>query len=122
MRCWHQNPRDPRLVVTCAHPATGHRAIRTTSQARATETYLEPAFGRHYAFYAQDELNGVQRAQTTAGSTPAGSFYCKLPEGLKVVPIIGSDGKQMLADAQGYLYDSGYANGETIGHPAYRVG
>ena len=41
--------------------------------------------------------------------------------GLEVEPIIGSDGKQMLADTQGYLYDSGYANGETIGHPAYRL-
>jgi hypothetical protein len=87
----------------------------------ATETYLAPEFGRHYAFYVQGDLNGVQRAQATAGSTPAGSFYCKLPEGLNVVPIIGSDGKQMLADTQGYLYDSGYANGETIGHPAYRL-
>ena len=63
----------------------------------------------------------MQRAQAAAGSTPPGSFYCKLPEGLKVVPIIGSDAKQMLADTQGYLYDSGYANGETIGHPAYRL-
>ena len=88
----------------------------------ATETYLAPAFARHYAFYVQGDLNGMQRAQAAAGSTPAGSFYCKLPEGLKVVPIIGSDGKQMLADTQGYLYDSGYANGETIGHPAYRLG
>ncbi len=88
----------------------------------ATETYLDPAFGRHYAFYVQGDLNGVQRAQAAEGSTPAGSFYCKLPEGLKVQPIIGSDGKQMLADTQGYLYDSGYANGETIGHPAYRLG
>ena len=87
----------------------------------ATETYLDPASGRHYAFYVQGDLNGAQRAQAAAGSTPAGSFYCKLPEGLKVVPIIGSDGKQMLADTQGYLYDSGYANGETIGHPAYRL-
>ena len=88
----------------------------------ATETYLDPASGRHYAFYVQGDLNGMQRAQAAAGTTPAGSFYCKLPEGLKVVPIIGSDGKQMLADTQGYLYDSGYANGETIGHPAYRLG
>ena len=87
----------------------------------ATETYLDPASGRHYAFYVQGDLNGMQRAQAAAGTTPAGSFYCKLPEGLKVVPIIGSDGKQMLADTQGYLYDSGYANGETIGHPAYRL-
>jgi len=87
----------------------------------ATETYLEPASGRHYAFYVQGDLSGAQRAQATADSTPAGSFYCKLPESLKVVPIIGSDGKQMLADTQGYLYDSGYANGETIGHPAYRL-
>jgi hypothetical protein len=87
----------------------------------ATETYLDPASGRHYAFYVQGDLNGAQRAQAAAGSTPAGSFYCKLPEGLRVVPIIGSDGKQMLADTQGYLYDSGYANGETIGHPAYRL-
>jgi hypothetical protein len=87
----------------------------------ATETYLAPASGRHYAFYVQGDLNGAQRAQAAAGATPAGSFYCKLPEGLKVVPIMGSDGKQMLADTQGYLYDSGYANGETIGHPAYRL-
>jgi hypothetical protein len=88
----------------------------------ATETYLDPASGRHYAFYVQGDLNGPQRAQAAAGSTPAGSFYCKLPESLKVVPILGSDGKQMLADTQGYLYLSGYANGETIGHPAYRLG
>jgi hypothetical protein len=87
----------------------------------ATETYLAPEFGRHYAFYVQGDLNGAQRAQAAAGTTPAGSFYCKLPESLKVEPIIGSDGKQMLADTQGYLYDSGYANGETIGHPAYRL-
>ena len=80
-----------------------------------------PGSGRHYAFYVQGDLNGVQRAQAAAGSTPTGSFYCKLPESLKVVPIVGSDGKQMLADTQGYLYDSGYANGETIGHPAYRL-
>ena len=86
------------------------------------EDYLAPAFGRHYAFFVQGDLNGVQRAQAAVGSTPAGSFYCRLPESLKVVPIIGSDGKQMLADTQGYLYDSGYANGETIGHPAYRLG
>jgi len=86
------------------------------------EDYLAPAFGRHYAFFVQGDLNGVQRAQAAEGSTPAGSFYCRLPEGLRVVPIIGSDGKQMLADTQGYLYDSGYANGETIGHPAYRLG
>ena len=87
----------------------------------ATENYLAPEFGRHYAFYVQGDLNGMQRAQAAAGSTPAGSFYCKLPESLKVEPIIGSDGKQRLADTQGYLYDSGYANGETIGHPAYRL-
>jgi opacity protein-like surface antigen len=87
----------------------------------ATETYLDPALGRHYAFFVQGDLNGVQLAQAAEGSTPAGSFYCRLPEGLKVQPIIGSDGKQMLADTQGYLYDSGYANGETIGHPAYRL-
>jgi hypothetical protein len=85
-----------------------------------TEEYLAGA-GRHYAFYVQGDLNGVQHAQAAAGATPAGSFYCKLPESLKVEPIIGSDGKQMLADTQGYLYDSGYANGETIGHPAYRL-
>ena len=53
--------------------------------------------------------------------SPAGSFYCRLPEGLKVQPIIGSDGNQMLADTQGYLYDSGYANGKTIGHPSVRL-
>jgi len=88
----------------------------------ATGAYLEPASGRHYAFYVKGDLNGAQRAQAAAGSTPAGSFYCKLPESLKVVPILGSDGKQMLADTQGYLYLSGYANGETIGHPAYRLG
>jgi hypothetical protein len=88
----------------------------------ATGAYLDPASGRHYAFYVQGDLNGMQRAQAAAGTTPAGSFYCKLPEGLKAVPIIGSDGKQMLADTQGYLYLSGYANGETIGHPAYRLG
>jgi hypothetical protein len=75
----------------------------------ATEDYL--AGGRHYAFYVQGDLNGGQQAQAAKDSTPAGSFYCKLPEGLKVEPIIGSDGKQMLADTQGYLYDSGYANG-----------
>ena len=86
-----------------------------------TEEYLAGDPGRHYAFYVEGDLNGVQHAQAAAGSTPAGSFYCKLPEGLKVEPILGSDGKQMLADTQGYLYDSGYANFETIGHPAYRL-
>ena len=85
------------------------------------EDYLDPAFGRHYAFFVQGDLNGVQRAQAKEDSTPAGSFYCRLPGSLKVVPIIGSDGKQMLADTEGWLYDSGYANGETIGHPAYRL-
>jgi hypothetical protein len=86
-----------------------------------TEDYLAGDSGRHYAFYVQGDLNGGQLAQAAADSTPAGSFYCKLPEGLKVEQITGSDGKQMLADTQGYLYDSGYANGETIGHPAYRL-
>jgi hypothetical protein len=87
----------------------------------ATSDYLAGA-GRHYAFYVQGDLNGVQRAQAAPGTTPAGSFYCSLPESLRAVPIMGSDGKQMLADTQGYLYESGYANGETIGHPAYRLG
>ncbi len=71
------------------------------------EDYLDPAFGRHYAFFVQGDLNGVQRAQAKEDSTPAGSFYCRLPGSLKVVPIIGSDGKQMLADTEGWLYDSG---------------
>ena len=34
---------------------------------------------------------------------------------------MGADGKQMLADTQGTLYPSEYANMETIGHPAYRL-
>ncbi len=88
----------------------------------AIANYLKGDAGRHYAFYVQGDLKGAQRAQAAEDATPAGSFYCRIPESLKVTPIMGPDGKQMLADTQGYLYDSGYANGETIGHPAYRLG
>jgi hypothetical protein len=116
------HPKVPGSSFMCASGYVAQSNPDYVAGKEAMEDYLAPAFGRHYAFYVQGDLNGVQRAQAAAGSTPAGSFYCRLPEGLRVVPIIGSDGKQMLADTQGYLYDSGYANGETIGHPAYRVG
>jgi hypothetical protein len=86
----------------------------------ATEKYLEDG-GRHYSFFVQGDLNGPQRAQAKTGGTPAGSFYCRLPQGLRVEPIMGPDGKQMLADTEGALYPSSLANGETIGHPAYRL-
>jgi hypothetical protein len=86
----------------------------------ATAAYLTGDPGRHYALFVQGDLNGGQLAQTPAGS-PAGSFYCALPADLKVEPIMGSDGKQMLADTMGELYLSAYANGETIGHPAYQL-
>ncbi len=116
------HPKVPGSSFMCA---SGYGALSNPDYVagkEAMEDYLAPPFGRHYAFYVHGDLNGVQRAQAAPGSTPAGSFYCRLPEGLRVVPIIGSDGKQMLADTQGYLYDSSYANGETIGHPAYRLG
>ena len=121
MRCWHQNPRYPRLVV--------HVRIRL----RRTE---QPGLRRGHE--RDGDLSGTRVCQalrllrpgrpergaacSSNGRLDSGRLlYCKLPEALKVVPIIGSDGKQMLADTQGYLYDSGYANGETIGHPAYRL-
>lgn len=115
------HPKVPGSSFMCASGYVAQSNPDYVAGKEAMEDYLAPAFGRHYAFYVQGDLNGVQRAQAAAGSTPAGSFYCRLPEGLRVVPIIGSDGKQMLADTQGYLYDSGYANGETIGHLAYRL-
>lgn len=115
------HPKVPGSSFMCASGYGARSNPDYVAGKTSIEDYLAPPFGRHYAFYVQGDLNGVQRAQAAAGSVPAGSFYCRLPEGLKVVPIIGSDGKQMLADTQGYLYDSSYANGETIGHPAYRL-
>lgn len=87
----------------------------------ATAAYLAGDPGRHYAFFVQGNLDGPQLAQAPEGTAPAGSFYCALPAGLKVEPIMGADGKQMLADTMGALYLSSFANLETIGHPAYRV-
>ena len=84
-------------------------------------SYLAGDTGRRYASFVFGDLNGAQLAQPVGAAAPAGSFYCTLPAGLRVEPIMGADGKQMLADTQGTLYPSEYANMETIGHPAYRL-
>ena len=87
----------------------------------AVDAYLSGQTGRRYASFVLGNLAGAQLAQPILGAVPTGSFFCALPTALRVEPIIGPDGKQMLADTQGTLYPSGYANMETIGHPAFRV-
>lgn len=104
--------------------AAGYGASSSVDYVAGRETvgaYLAGDAGRRYASFVLDDLGGGQRAQPVGSAPPAGSFYCAFPAGLRVEPILGSDGRQLLADTQGTLYPSEYANLETIGHPAFRV-
>jgi hypothetical protein len=119
--CTAFKPGVPGAAFMCGSGYGPLSGVDYVSGREAVGSYLTGATGRHYAFFVLGDLNGAQRAQPVGTAAPAGSFYCSLPAGLRVEAIMGADGKQMLADTQGTLYPSEYANMETIGHPAYRL-
>ena len=122
MRCWHQNPRYPRLVV--------HVRIRLR---RTEQSGLCSGQERHGDLFGTRVCQALRllrpgrpergAACSSSGRLDSGRLLLlQAAGGLESgSDHRGPDGKQMLADTQGYLYDSGYANGETIGHPAYRL-
>jgi hypothetical protein len=119
--CTAAHPVVPGAAFMCGSGYGPLSGVDYISGREAVGSYLAGDTGRRYASFVLGDLNGAQLAQPVGAAAPAGSFYCGLPAGLRVEPIMGADGKQMLADTQGTLYPSEYANMETIGHPAYRL-
>jgi hypothetical protein len=61
----------------------------------------------------------LTKDKTGAVITP-GYLSCAVPQGAK--PIIGSDGKQLIADNEGDLAPASLFNSETLIYPAYQLG